>query len=311
MCSSNPELNVACGEIATNINMRKRKQPDCAFTEAFASFQLDIKNTLAELKQDLNSRFDRVDNDVANLKKELESNIADVKKEFNALRCEYSVVKQQVADLSRDVSDVQESLQFHTNAHDQLKKQVENISVKTEATGSSHPMLRSLESKIDTMEQQARQCNLEVSNLPEKRGENLMSILESIGSLVGCTIGKTDIIAVHRVPHAQAQDKRPKNIVVKFTNCVLRDNIISAYRLKKGLTSNQLGISGAPVRIYLNEHLTLRNKQLFREAREAAKKHNYKYVWVKHSTIFVRKSDTSPVQAIRTFDDIKKIKSDA
>ncbi|KAL4714920.1 hypothetical protein ACJJTC_016661 [Scirpophaga incertulas] len=53
------------------------------------------------------------------------------------------------------------------------------------------------------------------------------------------------------------------------------------------------------------------NKQLSlwdQRCREAAKKMEYKYIWVKHGTILARKTDTSPVLAIRYSYDINKIK---
>lgn len=90
-------------------------------------------------------------------------------------------------------------------------------------------------------------------------------------------ISTNDIVAIHRVPHAQKDINRPKNIIIKLTSRWLRDNILSAFRHKGKVTSNNLDIHGTPHKLYMNEHLTINNKKLFRECREAAKKHNFKY----------------------------------
>ncbi|CAG4952146.1 unnamed protein product [Parnassius apollo] len=57
-----------------------------------------------------------------------------------------------------------------------------------------------------------------------------------------------------------------------------------------------------------SEHLTLKNKHLFRECRNRAKSHDYKFVWVKRGVILTRKTENSPVLAIRLEQDLNKIK---
>ncbi|CAG9113274.1 unnamed protein product [Plutella xylostella] len=164
---------------------------------------------------------------------------------------------------------------------------------------------------MDSMDQQSRQCNIEISNLPEKRGENLVEILQNIGTAIKFSIPQKDIIAIHRVPHMRSDNNTPKNVVVKFTSQTLRSNVLSAYRLAKGLTTDQVGISGAPNRIYLNEHLIFSKKLLFRECRSAAKQHNYKHTWVRNGTILMRETDTSPVLKIYSSTDLKKLRARA
>ncbi|XP_052749331.1 uncharacterized protein LOC128200306 [Galleria mellonella] len=169
-------------------------------------------------------------------------------------------------------------------------------------------LIKTLEFKIGHMEQQARECNIEISNVPERRNENLLAITTNLGAAINQKILSSDIVSIHRVPHASREDTRPKNIIVKFTTKILRDNVLAACRLKKGLNSEQLSVSGSVHKIYVNEHLTVKNKLLFRECRQKAKIQNYKYVWVKNSVILLRKSDNSPVLAIRTLHDVVKIK---
>ncbi|CAG4960129.1 unnamed protein product [Parnassius apollo] len=66
---------------------------------------------------------------------------------------------------------------------------------------------------------------------------------------------------------------------------------------------------GIPKLVFMNEHLTLEKKKLFRDCRETAKKENYQYVWIKHATILVRESNNHAAIAIRTRGYISKIKA--
>lgn len=86
---------------------------------------------------------------------------------------------------------------------------------------------------------------------------------------------------------------------------MIRDSLVASAYLAKGIKSDQLGITGPKQQIFINEHLTLKNKGLFQEVRETAKK----CAWIKHGNILVRESDTTPVIAIRSRSDLCKIKN--
>ncbi|KAI5632781.1 hypothetical protein NE865_14499 [Phthorimaea operculella] len=226
--------------------------------------------------------------------------------------CERQNVKfSKVAD---DLEAMQKSVAFLTNGFDELKKSTEStnqrvnqLEIKVNSIDSQSAKIETLGAKIEAMEQQARQNNIEISNVPDRRNENLVELIEQLGSAIKYTITKSDIATIHRVPHASATSSHPKNIIVKFHSRITRDNVLAALRLAKGTTTAQLNISGEPRKVYLNEHLTLSNKKLFREARAAANKHKYRYVWIKHGTILVRENDTASVIAIRSPSDLAKI----
>ncbi|XP_047032303.1 uncharacterized protein LOC124639116 [Helicoverpa zea] len=226
----------------------------------------------------------------------------DLKKQIDELK----VTKQKVTTFSQDISDLKTSMQFHAEEQVDIKKRINDICL--EGSKQSSLLFDNLVSKIDFLEQQSRNCNIEICNVPEKRGENLLNIIEMVGSAVNFPICQKDIVSIHRVQHATQQGNKPKSIVVKFTSRIFRDNLISAYRLTKTLKAEKIGIAGSTATVYINEHLTLKNKQLFRKTREAAALHNYKYVWIKNSTILVRKRDDTSAFAIRSEGDIRKIK---
>lgn len=260
-------------------------------------FAKDIQATLHAWKSDMELQILKMGDLIT-------TTLSDIKGEIQAMRSENSSLKSQLGELTKVVAELQTTVDYQESNHLDLKRCVDKLS-------SKDSMVECLETKIDNLEQQSRQCNLEICNLPEKRGENLITIMDSIGAAIGCGISNQDIISIHRVPHAHQQNKKPKNVIVKLRTRTLRDNILSAVRLAKGLTTDRLGIAGSPTPIYLNEHITLKRKTLFRECRDAAKRCGFKYIWIKHATILARESDTSPIFSIRSQADIKKIKRTA
>ncbi|XP_022829253.1 uncharacterized protein LOC111359580 [Spodoptera litura] len=320
-CQSVPDLHSSMdADAAINITQRnpKRKQPDCELALAITTLTEEFRRQVNALRVDMHDQFASINASINNLRDEfnnLASTSAQTQNDLKALRTEFSDTKKDVLmlntkyqELSRVVTDLQSSVNFNSaNNIDNVKRIAE---IKLEFDISASETKRMFQSEIDKLNQNARQCNIEICNLPEKRGENLFVIFESIASIINMPIKQQNIVAIHRVPHAHTQNSRPKNIIVKLTSQILRDNILSAYRLSKGITSDRVGLAGTQCRIYMNEHLTLRNKELFRKCREAAKTFHYKYVWVRNATILVKETDDSSAFAVRTEDDIhKKFKS--
>lgn len=219
--------------------------------------------------------------------------------------------------IMEDFADVKTSVEFMSAQYDALlnkftavQGEVKNLERRVFKLEQSDEQMGDLKDKLEAMEQRARQCNVELGNLPERKSEKLQDVVLSIGTAIKHPISRSDIVAVHRVPHADSKNKLPRNVVIKFQSQLLRDDMLAAYRVAKGVHSDEINIPGDRKRLFLNEHLTLNNKILFREVREAAKIHSYKYVWIKHGAILVRKKEDAAAFCIRSREDISKIKSD-
>ncbi|XP_022822007.1 uncharacterized protein LOC111353279 [Spodoptera litura] len=251
---------------------------------------------------------------IGELRELLESWKADQDIVLGKLVAQVTELKQQNLSIQRTNLELERSVQFLSSSFENMKTRLETLEDENrefkrrlqEEVGSQRT-IGALVGKIDSMEQHARQCNIEICNLPEKRNENLNLIVETIGHVVNWPVSHDDIVSIHRVPHAQQQDKKPKNVIVEFKRRITRDNLLSAYRKVKSIKTDQLGISGASVSVYLNEHLTLKYKSLFREAKKVASKNGFKYVWIRNATILVRERDGSSAYAIRSEEDLKKI----
>ncbi|KAG7299130.1 hypothetical protein JYU34_017644 [Plutella xylostella] len=127
-------------------------------------------------------------------------------------------------------------------------------------------------------------------------------MVETIGTTIGIQIPNSSVTDVHRVASNQPSQK-PKNIIVHLSSRRLRDDVIAAARSGRGLTAAQVleAAAGGPTacssvaavvaastesppseaRVYINEHLTLKNKLLYAKARVCAKDKSYRYIWIK------------------------------
>ncbi|KAL4712417.1 hypothetical protein ACJJTC_001578 [Scirpophaga incertulas] len=89
-----------------------------------------------------------------------------------------------------------------------LEVRIEDIVGK--CSPDSDSKLSEIFAKIDVLEQQARSCNLEICNVPDKRNESLPTLIEKIGNVLKCPVRGSEVISIHRVPHAERDNPRPK-----------------------------------------------------------------------------------------------------
>ena len=305
--SSNPDIPSTVE--LDNFIRCKRKQPESDFNLDFLQQKFDKQMTL--WNEQVGSCFktsivEAVSSAVSSELGKITSILAELNTNVKKLNEENLKINTALVDTNRRLDELEKYSTFSADRQDSLETRIACIEKKTTVLSDSTSQFQVLQNKIALLEQQARSCNVEIANLPEKKAENLLLLVDSLGREIKHPIQRSDVVAINRVPHANQQNPRPKNIIVKFTTKMVRDNFIAAYRANKGVDSSTLNISGPSHTIYVNEHLTLSNKILFRQCREAAK-NKYKYVWVKHGTILARKDDTSAVIAIRSAEDIKRI----
>ena len=126
---------------------------------------------------------------------------------------------------------------------------------------------------------------------------------------MGVPILKSDISISPRIPsRKQFTDERnpiPPAIIVKFVKRETRENLYQAGRNLKSLSTVDLGYSVAN-KIYVNESLTEKNKELFKLCLKCKSNLSYKFLWNNAGRIFLRKNLSSPVIPVSCTDDIPK-----
>lgn len=228
-------------------------------------------------------------------------------------------------DVLREIKKLSSELSDFKAAHLQLQNSVKECLAKVgmiEANAtrlavdndSLRTQLRLADQKIDQLDQHSRMQNIEIYGIPERREENLVQLVLKISAAAKYPLRVEDVDACHRVrPRTPQQTGRPsssspfppRTIVLRLSSRRIKEDLLAAIRTSKPTTEV---ISATNIkRIYFNEHLSPRNKNLLFQTRAAAKLANFQFVWVRDAKIFTRKNTTSHLLQIRSPEDITKI----
>ncbi|CAG4989208.1 unnamed protein product [Colias eurytheme] len=218
------------------------------------------------------------------------------------------------------IQELTDSVNFMSSKCDELKA---DLDVKTKKIGNlelENSSLRSqvtdLSAKLNQLEQQSRDCNLEIQNVPEFKAENLKTTIQQLVATVGCVLPENELINYHRVAKINQTSNRPRSIIVKLPSPLVRDKILAAVKTfnrthqDNKLNSSHLGLAGEQKPVYVCEHLSPTNKQLHAAARKVSKDKNVQFVWVRNGRIYMRKDITSKSFVVKDLDFLNSLKFD-
>lgn len=245
----------------------------------------EIRQEILELQKSLKASF----KDLLNAKfKKIEDEMEEVKKSVSFINSKYEEIKKQLVNQEKSI------------------KSMDIISADMAEIKTS---FNKLESENNARDQWARRSNIEICGVPERKNENLITIIEDLAKKADIPFNApTDIDFVTRVASLSKDNKKPKRIIVRFMSRYFKDEFLCRVRQLKNLKASDIGFSGSNSYVFFNDHLTTFNKLLLQKAKAKAKDCNYKFVWVKNCTIMVRQSESSPVLHINSTNDLFKIK---
>lgn len=260
--NSNPDIrSMAEAESPIKSTQRKRKQPVNETTDMLKEFSDKLYGAITALSTSVNSQLSEISNNVNAITTDLsllKQTTQDIKEEIQILHSQQSHTQTRVSELEKrqeviqkTISELEMSANYHADLCSDFQKRLDHIDNRPGISDQTLSTITTLQTKIESLEQQVRHCNIELCNVPEKRNENLYTIIEKLRMYIGHTIPLNDIASIHRVPHAQKDITRPKNIIMKLTSRRVRNNVLSAFRLKKEVTSQNLEIPGTSTKIYI------------------------------------------------------------
>ncbi|XP_039764264.1 uncharacterized protein LOC120636767 [Pararge aegeria] len=239
----------------------------------------------------------------------LESSLAQkLNKELTSLQ---SLIKQ--------IPDLIKTVEFMSNKFDQMQSEIQLLKSEVITLRADNTKLqdnvRNLDSKMLEIEQRARESNLDLQCIPEFPKENLTNTAIQLGKTISYPIMENDIISCTRIAKVNASSSRPRSVILKLSSPRKRDEFLSAcLKFNKSnpldkLNSSHLGIAADKTPIYVSEHLSPANRSLHAMARSYKKEKGYKYLWVRHGRVMMRKNDSSPAIWIKNSDFLMQIKS--
>ena len=216
------------------------------------------------------------------------------------------------------LQEIEKAQQFQSEQYESLRLQVGNVlRINTELKDENEQLLkriRDVEKKdlqrqkaLDDLEQYGRRSMIEISGIPRSQNENCEALIIEVGKKIGVEIEEKDIEVSHR--NSAKQDAA---IITKFASRKVSDKFLekNAKIKAKKLKAADLGFeqqSDAGRRLFINESLTQRNKNLLRLTKLKKNELDYKFVWTRNGNIFVRKNETAPIKKINFTSDLDSL----
>ena len=197
-------------------------------------------------------------------------------------------------------SNFEKSMSFINNQFENFKKTTENIlkaNIKLEKrneelTEDLIQVKKDLEvskRNVDDLEQYGRRDCVEFNGIPQEQNENVEDLVIKTGSMLNIQIDSKDIQACHRMGKKQDAPIICKCLNRKTATAFLR----AKNHTKKSFKGEKLGLKEHPdCKIYINESLTKRNKELLYKVRMKKQEKNWTFVWSRNGIIYARKMKT-------------------
>lgn len=267
-----------------------------------------------------NSSTDSNPDIIATLNQFKEELRAIVKEELLILRqefqAEFNKIRADITQLQTDNNKTKVSVESLNRKTDGMEVRVTAIEQKLLKSSDCGDEVARLRLELNDRDQQLLANDIEIANLPETNGENLLHITKLIATKLGVQVEERDIISADRIGgrHIDATsasgpvENRPRPVVVRLARRSLRDDLIKGARVRRGATTADLGMPGdRRRRFYVNERLTKTNRYLFRRARESGQRLGWKFVWSNRGRILARCKPGDQASVIRNEADLIRV----
>lgn len=242
--------------------------------------------------------------------------LESMREDLKAIREEFHGMKSMLASVNTTLQEYSDRIKkVEVTVQESCDKIKDTDGRLTRLEETKNDQVVSLKSQLDKLlavdderEQFVRTNNVEIKGVPQSKNENLFELVFNLGKRINYPLTKSQINFVTRVQSRNPDHMKP--IIVAFHCRYTKDDFIAAARMAtktSPLMSVHLGIEGKPLKIFVNDHLTVKNKELLTSTKKAAKERGFQYVWVKNCKIFVRKNEESPIILIRSAKDLSKL----
>lgn len=220
-------------------------------------------------------------------------NIATMIKE---LKCDNQDIRSELRAINEKLNDQTDHLRALEMQLQESREEIQSLRESTAALGEEN---KSLKTRLESAEQRFLGNTLEIQGIPDNRGENLTSVVITLGRELGIEVAPEELNKCYR--HGPSRDGS-RSLAVEFVRQMKRDDF-----LKKGKSRNFVYQDR---RVYVNEALTPYFRRLLFLARKARAEtsNKFKYVWVSKGQIFARPRDGAEPFRVFTEEDIKRIK---
>ncbi len=169
---------------------------------------------------------------------------------------------------------------------------------------------------VDDLEQYGRRNMVETSGIPGRTKENWKQLVLELALKIGIELKAENIETCHRIlPKQEApinakvmSRKDALSLLSKAAKSNARRISIADLGFELPATSCQNPtINVSTGKVFINESLTSRNKNLLRVAKIKKRELDYKFVWSRNGAIYMRRNENAPVKKIEFLDNLEKL----
>ncbi|XP_047991739.1 uncharacterized protein LOC125230587 [Leguminivora glycinivorella] len=297
----------------TNVTLPDRSKTSLPpVADLHGTISYNIFSKLLDSK--LNACKEEINNSISHATEELRKNFSLT---TDAILAEMATLRTHVGTLSQKVDLLEKeniSLKLELDSAKKVNAGSDNSALLQDTIST----ITRIQEDLNERDQQALLNDIEITAVPEFKGESPMHIFVGIASKLGLNLEEHDVVHVGRVgpvhgdgdrlEGAGSVRSRPRPIVVRLARRSVRDQLLKNSRVRRGTTCADLGLPEHQHRpFYVNERLTKTNRILFGKARELKRAQNWRFVWTKDGRVFARKSETSKVHYIRSERDLCRV----
>ena len=193
--------------------------------------------------------------------------------------------KQDIIDLKKSINELTATVNILVDKIDNLTSSVEIRDQK----------IFYLENKLNEIEQYSKKTNIIISSSTDflNKSDNKKSeFINFVKNQLNIDIDPYDVVAIHELPN---KNKDIYKTIVKFHFHETKSKIFK--NIKKLKDTN----------IYINDHLTKYNSEIFYKARNLLKDSKIKYWWTVNGITFIKKTESSEKEKMLNLSDFNSI----
>lgn len=210
----------------------------------------------------------------------LNRSIEEVKSQNSSILTTNQELEHSLCDMSLELKSIQSKIEGMEDQRKNLITQITN-----------------LDEKCEYLEKSLKKTSIELRYIPRVPKENkdtLYSYITELSKCLSITLHPGDIRDVYRVPNKK--DPLKTTIIAEFSNTQLKSKFLYTarnYNKNKKLTIHNVGVENNFSALYLSECLTAKSRRLHFLARDFSKSENFKYCWTSNGNVYIKKEDSS------------------
>ena len=184
----------------------------------------------------------------------------------------------------QDIIDLKKSINELTATVNILVDKIDNLTSSVEIRDQQ---IFYLENKLNEIEQYSKKTNIIISSSTDflNKSDNKKSeFINFVKNQLNIDNDPYDVVAIHELPN---KNKDIYKTIVKFHFHETKSKIFK--NIKKLKDTN----------IYINDHLTKYNSEIFYKARNLLKDSKIKYCWTVNGITFIKKTESSEKEKIK------------